>query len=50
MCFGNCNQTDDFIFNGIKLPIKCENKILGELMLKRMILNLNQISRICVKK
>ena len=43
MYFGNCNQTEDFLFNGRKLPNKCEEKILGELMLMRMSLNLNEI-------
>ena len=29
MCFRNGSQNGDFIFNGIKLPDSCEEKILG---------------------
>ena len=29
MCFGIGSETDDFIFDGIKLPNSCEEKILG---------------------
>ena len=29
MCFGTSNENDDFIFDGIKLPNSCEEKILG---------------------
>lgn len=27
--FGNSSQNDDFMFNGIKIPNSCEQKILG---------------------
>ena len=29
MCFGINSEDDDFIFDGIKLPSSCEEKILG---------------------
>ena len=29
MCFGTSSENDDFIFDGIKLPNSCEEKILG---------------------
>ena len=29
MCFGISSENDDFIFDGIKLPNSCEQKILG---------------------
>ena len=29
MCFGIGSENDDFIFDGIKLPNSCEEKILG---------------------
>ena len=29
MCFGIGSETDDFIFDGIKLTNSCEGKILG---------------------
>ena len=29
MCFGISSDNDDFIFDGIKLPNSCEEKILG---------------------
>ena len=29
MCFGIGSENDDFIFDGIKLPNSCEEKLLG---------------------
>ena len=29
MCFGIGSENDDFIFDGIKLPHNCEEKVLG---------------------
>ena len=29
MCFGIGSENDDFIFDGIKLPNSCEEKILS---------------------
>ena len=29
MCFGIGSENDDFVFDGIKLPNSCEEKILG---------------------
>ena len=32
MCFEIVNENDDFIFDGIKLPNSCDEKILGAII------------------
>ena len=32
MCFGTSSENDTFIFDGIKLPNSCEEKILGAII------------------
>ena len=48
MCFGIGSETDDFIFDGIKLTNSCEEKILGVIIDNE--LKLIHILRVCVKK
>ena len=36
MCFGTSRENDDFIFDGIKFPNSCEEKILGVIIDKEL--------------
>ena len=36
MCFGIDSENDDFIFDGIKLPNSCEEKILGVIIVNEL--------------
>ena len=45
MCFGISNENDGFIFDAIKVPNSCEEKILGVIIDSELKLDPNIISK-----
>ena len=47
MCFADGSENDDFLFDGIKFPNSCEEKILGVIVDNE--LNFDPILGVCIK-